>query len=104
MNNEYGTPLDRNGYAPSIMQTAERCYMCGRSGTLQRHEIYGNAFRDRSKALGLWVLLCPDCHHELHFVHAELKMELREQGQIIAQNRYGWSNIEFRNKFGRCYI
>lgn len=103
MTNDYGTQLDRNGYAPSIMQKAERCYMCGRSGTLQRHEIYGSAYRDKSKAFGLWVLLCPECHHEVHFVHAEQRFWLREQGQITAQRYYGWNDNEFREKFGRSY-
>ena len=33
MLNEYGAPLDRNGYAPSIVQadTDERCWLCGGS-------------------------------------------------------------------------
>ncbi len=104
MKNEYGIPMDSNGYIPTIMQNAERCYMCGRSGLLCRHEIYGNAYRDKSKRLGLWVWLCPDCHHDLHFVHADRKMWLREQGQIQAQNHYGWNENEFRSKFGKCYI
>ena len=103
MTNEYGTPMDRNGYVPTIMQKAERCYMCGRSGILQRHEIYGNAYREKSKRFGLWVWLCHDCHHDLHFVHADRKMWLREQGQIQAQKHYGWNENEFRDKFGRSY-
>ena len=104
MTNDYGIKLDRNGYAPSIMQKADRCYMCGRSGILHRHEIYGNAYRSKSKAFGLWVNLCPDCHNEVHFVHAEWKMELREQGQMVAQKYYGWNENDFREKFGRCYL
>lgn len=104
MKNDYGVTLDRNGYAPTIMQRAERCYMCGRSGILQRHEIYGNAYRDKSKEFGLWVWLCQECHHEVHFVHAEQKMWLREQGQIQAQKHYGWSENEFRVKFGKSYL
>lgn len=104
MENEYGTKLDRNGYAPSIMQIAERCYLCGCNGILQRHEIYGGSNRDKSKAFGLWVLLCPECHHDLHFRHADIKMELREQGQQKAQEHYGWTAGEFREKFGRCYL
>ena len=103
MTNEYGTPLDRNGYAPTIMQKAERCYMCCRSDSLKRHEIYGSSNREKSKAFGLWVWICPDCHYDLHFAHAERKMWLREQGQIRAQSHYGWTENEFRGKFGRSY-
>ena len=104
MTNEYGTELDRNGYAPTIMQRQVRCYMCCREGMLQRHEIYGNAFREKSKAYGLWVWLCPECHHDVHFVNADKKMLLREHGQRRAEQRYGWSVNEFRDKFGRCYL
>ena len=103
MTNDYGVQLDRNGYAPTIMQKAERCYMCARSGILQRHEIYGSANRDKSKAFGLWIWLCPECHDAVHFKHAELKLELREQGQITAQRYYGWNDNEFRQMFGKCY-
>ena len=104
MTNEYGIQMDRNGYIPTIMQRSERCYMCGRSGTMQRHEIYGSSNRDKSKAFGLWVWLCPECHNDLHFVHADRKIWLREQGQVKAQEHYGWTDAEFREKFGRCYI
>lgn len=104
MTNEYGTTLDRNGYAPTIMQRAERCYMCGREGILQRHEIYGSSNREKSKALGLWVWLCPECHHDVHFVHADRKTWLREHGQKRAYQRYGWSENEFRERFGRSYL
>lgn len=27
--NTFGAELDRNGYAPSILQQGERCHMCG---------------------------------------------------------------------------
>lgn len=104
MKNEYGVTLDRNGYAPCIMQKAERCYMCARSGDLQRHEIYGAANRDKSKAYGLWVLLCPECHDHLHFRDAMQKLELREQGQIEAMQHYGWTKKEFLERFGKSYV
>lgn len=104
MKNEYGTELDRNGYAPTIMQGGDHCYMCGRSGILQRHEVFGNAYRDKSKCYGLWVQLCPDCHHYIHFVDANRKVELREHAQRIAQKHYGWTEAEFRGRFGKNYI
>lgn len=104
MKNEYGTQLDRNGYAPTIMQPACRCYMCAKGTTLQRHEIYGNAYRDKSKRYGLWVWLCMECHHNIHFVNAEQKVLLREQGQTQAMKRYGWSKPEFIERFGKNYL
>lgn len=108
MTNEYGVTLDSNGYAPTIMavygERSKRCYMCGKTGVLQRHEIYGNAYRDKSKAYGLWVWLCPDCHHYIHFVDANRRLELKEHGQRAAQKHYGWFDSEFRERFGKCYI
>ena len=64
MTNDYGAPLDSNGYAPSIFET-DHCLCCflGASATganLARHEIFGGPNRQKSKRLGLWVLLCPD--------------------------------------------
>ena len=56
-----------------------------------------------SEKYGLWVWLCNDCHTDLHFRHAEVKMELREQGQITAQRHYGWNDADFRMRFGKCY-
>lgn len=59
MLNEYGETLDRNGYAPSIVQDIDGCYFCARQdGKLDRHEIFHGAYRQKSKALGLWVTLC----------------------------------------------
>ena len=63
MVNEYGAKLDRNGYAPSIIQDEadESCFICYANGyydPLNRHEAFGGSFRDKSKRLGLWVSLC----------------------------------------------
>ena len=58
MTNEYGVTLDRNGYAPSIVQDIDGCWFCKtQQGKLDRHEIYHGAYRKKSKALGLWALL-----------------------------------------------
>ena len=105
MTNEYGETLDRNGYAPSIVQDIEGCYYCTtRCGKLDRHEIYHGAYRKKSKALGLWVLLCHDCHMTLHHKDAALDALLKRQGQRVAMRHYGWSEDEFRARFGKNYI
>lgn len=104
MKNKYGVEMDRNGYVPSIMHDNGRCYFCGRTGSLQRHEVFGSAYRDRSKEYGLWVNLCPECHHELHFQNADKKLQLRKRGQREAMFWYGWSTEEFRELFGKNYI
>ena len=53
MKNEWGAELDRNGYAPSIVQAdTSKCFLCHRSGVkLDRHEIFGNAMRNKSKRM-----------------------------------------------------
>ena len=78
----------RNGYAESIMVSDTGvCALCGqREGycafpspnggekrqmyfnKLDRHEPWGGANRQKSKALGLWVTLCRECHEETHRV------------------------------------
>lgn len=109
MRNEFGTELDRAGYAPSIMQ-GERCVCasCGRSfgfgmdRKLDRHEPWGGtANRAKSKALGMWVYLCHfGCHEGPGSVHgdAALARRFRKDAQRAAMLRYGWSREEFMQK------
>ena len=99
--------LDRNGYAPSIMQTdLGKCFRCGRTtGKLDRHEIYGNANRQKSKRLGLWVVLChQDCH--LNGAHAQKKIAdaLKQAGQVAAMKTYHWTKEDFIREIGRNYL
>lgn len=100
--------LDKNGYANSILQPPEeqfRCYLCGRTDQkLDRHEIWGGAYRVKSKRLGLWVCLCHQrCH--LNGVHAdgELARCLKATAQAAAMERYRWDVDAFRAEFGRNY-
>lgn len=110
--NEYGAELDRNGYAPSIVQddTDERCFICFANGSdpLNRHEIFGGPFRSKSKRLGLWVSLCHDqCHQNgPNSVHqnAEANRALKVRGQSAAMEKYGWSKEDFILEFGKNYL
>lgn len=96
--------LDRNGYAPSLLPT-EGCFFCGRPGRNQRHEIFhGSLFRERSKNLGCWVTMCPECHRMLHQTTPAMDKYLKEVGQRAAMLRYGWSLSEFRQHFGKNYL
>lgn len=91
MTNEYGVTLDRNGYAPSIVQDIAGCYYCTtQCGKLDRHEVFHGASRKKSKAL----------HHK----DAALDALLKRQGQRVAMRHYGWSEDEFRAHFGKNYI
>lgn len=108
--NEYGATLDRNGYAASIMQDDERCYLCGQYGgdRMDRHEVFGGAFRDKSKRLGLWVLLHHDpCHvYGKHAVHqdAEVNRRLKAEAQQAAMEYYHWTVADFIREFGKNYL
>lgn len=97
-----------NGYIPSILQQEESCYFCGRQDRkLDRHEVFGGAYRQKSKAYGLWVLLChEDCHEGRHGVHGDPANArwLKRRAQTAAMIAYGWSIDEFRNEFGKNYI
>ena len=105
MVNRYGVKLDRNKYAPSVVGEQKRCFLCGRSGgKLDRHEVYHGAFRDKSKELGLWVLLCSDCHDKVHHRGGGLDAELKERIQVVAMECYSWTVEDFRGEFGKSYL
>lgn len=106
--NEFGAPLDKNGYAPSILFTEQgKCYLCENYTHTERHEIFGGSSRTKSKALGLWVCLCPACHRTgAYAVHQNkfVAEKLHQQGQLVAMHNYGWSVDEFRRRFGKNYL
>lgn len=113
MKNKYGAPLDRNGYAPSILQedADERCWLCGENGFwngIDRHEVFGGrGRREKSKRLGLWLTLCRRCHQTRPTaVHqnADTMALLHKAGQRAAMEHYGWSSEDFIREFGKNYL
>ena len=112
MTNEYGAPLDRNGYAPSILQDDDSyCLIClGNvyNDPLNRHEVFGGPFREKSKRLGLWCCLCHSRHHQHgpESVHqnAETALQLKKLAQHTAMEKYGWSAKDFIREFGKNYL
>ena len=113
MNNEYGVPLDKNGYAPSIVQEEadKSCYLCYANGAvdpLNRHEVFGGAYREKSKRFGLWISLCHDrCHqngrNSVHQNHLTAELVKRD-AQRAAMKTYGWSREDFIREFGKNYL
>lgn len=106
--------MDKNGYAPSIMQDTvfePICYLCGANGALDkldRHEIFGGPYREKSKRLGLWVLLC---HNDCHIFgplaahnNASTALRLKQEAQRRAMEAYGWSTEDFIREFGKNYV
>lgn len=102
MKNEYGVQLDRNGYAPSIMQDDGCCFVC-LNITAARHEVFGGPNRQKSKRLGLWVNLCP-CHHNIVHSEANKALALKRLMQDKAMKRYGWSKEDFIREIGKNYL
>lgn len=102
--NEYGVKLDKNGYAPSLFPDESfLCYNCGRFGETARHEIFGGSRRSASKALGLWVNVCPDCHNAIH-ASGELQDRYHREGQLLAEVYYLWNHDDFRRRFYKNYL
>lgn len=113
MRNRYGIKLDSNGYAPSIVQkdADETCALCGANGIsdpLNRHEIFGGAYRKKSKALGLWVSLCHSKCHQFgeYSVHNNqlINLAFKRKGQQAAMNAYNWTTTDFIYEFGKNYL
>ena len=104
MTNEYGTELDRNGYAPSILNVGVGCMICQRTNRhLQRHEVFHGANRAKSKSYGLWVNLCMECHNNVHH-YPTLDKGLKREAQRHAMLVYKWTKDDFRRRFGKNYI
>lgn len=93
------------------MRTGRSCWLCGRNGTadpLDKHHIFGGAYRNKSEKYGLTVDLC-HCNCHLFGKKAahncrETMGELHRYGQKLAMQRYGWTKEEFMLEFGKNYL
>lgn len=87
------------------------CWLCGRNGAedkLDRHHLFGGAYRSKSEKYGLVVFLC---HQRCHIFgenaahrSAETMQLLHEYGQQLAMQEQGWSVEDFRREFGKNYL
>lgn len=96
----WGERLDRNGYANSLFDTEDGvCFICGIQRDTARHELfYGTADRPISKAVGLWLNVCPKCHERAH----KNPEKLHEMGQRMFE--FNHSHEEFLEMFKRNYL
>ena len=81
--------LDRNGYGPMLIPWENGCFVCGRNGPLQRHEIFHGPYRAKSKRYGCWTTICQGCHDKVHR-DALLDRKLKVIFQHRAMKTYGW--------------
>lgn len=106
--NMFGTRLDRNGYAPSILEGEDGvCWNCGRPGHTERHEVFGGALRLKSKALGLWAPLCPECHRtgrDSVENNAAIRRELQQITQEAAMEAFGWDMEDWMREFYKNHL
>ena len=89
----------------------KKCFICGRNGAedpLDRHHIFGGAYRKKSEKYGLVVYLC---HAKCHVfapsaVHQNSRqmLRLKHYGQKKAMQEQGWSEEDFIREFGKSYI
>ena len=99
--------MDRNGYNDSILQDdLSYCFLCGRRDRkLDRHEVFGNAYRSKSKADGLWLMLCHvPCHEGLAHGDRETREYLSCYAQEKAMDTYGWSTADFIQRYGKNWL
>ena len=95
----------KSEYVPSILQFGSCCFLCGRTDRkLDRHEVFGSAYRQKSKEDGLWVLLChEDCHEGPRGPHQDPKVRryLSAYAQGMAMEHYGWTTEEWIRRYGK---
>jgi len=87
------------------------CALCGKNGCgdpLDKHHIFGNAYRKKSEKYGLTVPLChKECHQfGKYAVHnnPETMERLHVYGQRKAMEEQGWTVRQFAVEFGRNYL
>ena len=93
------------------MEKIKNCWLCGRNGLLDpldKHHIFGGAYRKKSEKYGLYVYLC---HHDCHIFgknaahkNSAVMRELHEYGQRKAMEENNWTSDEFIKQFGRNYL
>ena len=88
-------------------EETEICHRCGIEGQMAHHHLIpGKPGRQLSEQYGLVVALCPRCHEFIHSGKPEgvkaLK-RLRRYGQLKAMQEQGWTEDQFRQRFGKSY-
>ena len=91
----------------SIMQTEKECYICKSTRWLERHHVFGGAYRKKSDTDGLTVYLCHWHHNEppvgVHHNRANMD-RLRKKGQEAYMEHYGATVEDFIREYGRNYL
>ena len=83
------------------------CFLCGRTGWIEAHHIFGGPYRKKSDKYGLVVDLCHDCHNEPPYGahhNKDTMLQLKRYGQKKAMLEQGWTVEKFIREFGKNYL
>ena len=84
-----------------------KCFLCGSHEWIERHHIFGGAYRSKSDRYGLTVDLCHYCHNEppmgVHHNRQTMRI-VKEYGQRKAMQEQGWTKEDFIREFGKSYV
>lgn len=98
--------MDRNGYNESLLPTGGKCWYCGCTGALARHEAFeGAGRRKKCKRLGFWVTVCPVCHGIIHeHPRSGVALLLKQNMEKTALMQYDWTIHRFIDEIGENYL
>lgn len=78
-----------------------RCYLCGRTGNLQKHHCLHGSRRKAADRFDLCVWLCPDCHMKLHDKGIGDR-KLQKTAQKYFEDQFGHNR--YMDVFGKNYL
>ena len=93
--------------ANSILQEEKECFICKTTYALEKHHIFGGAYRSKSERDGLTVYLCHWHHNEPPYGvhHNRYNMDwLRSVGQRAYMKHYDATTEDFIREYGRNYL
>lgn len=90
----------------SIIQDDENtCYLCGRSGPLEKHHICaGVANRKISERENIYVMICHECHVGKNGAQYDKmkNLRLKQDAQFAYERKH--SRAEWMKLFGKNYL
>lgn len=78
-----------------------KCFLCGRTGTLQKHHCLHGIRRKAADRYDLTVWLCVDCHQKLHDKGIG-DLQLEQEAQKHFEDQYG--HEKYMQEFGKNYL
>lgn len=83
------------------------CYLCGKTGTVERHHVFGGIYRRHSEDYKEYcvVNLCPECHRYIHSSKGvETKRQMQCDIQYLAMDGNDWDLNMWLQIFGKSWI